>query len=68
MSRIRELKDKAIDILIELRMLLAKQEGVVDSITGEAAWKELSDHATIQAIDQPITSGDAQEMIWGLNL
>ena len=63
-NHIRMLKDKAIDILIDLRMALAKQEGVED-------WKNDSTEGwPIGRVDcdfDPIMSGDIQEMIWGLD-
>ena len=57
---VRVLKDNVIDALIELRMALAKQEGIKD-------WENDSEGGGTN-MDSPITSGDAQEMIWGLDL
>jgi|TARA_R110002051_G_scaffold270960_2_gene331391 hypothetical protein len=60
MDIIRELKDKAIGILIELRQQLAKAEGIEE-------WEQDSQDTVIQTILWEITSGDIQEIIWGLD-
>lgn len=65
----RELKDKAIDVLIELRMVLAKEEGIEDwendsSCAGDVLWLG---ERLIGTIESPVTSGDVQEIIWGLD-
>jgi len=59
-NHIRMLKDRAIDTLISLRMALAKQEGIED-------WQNDSGDGEVTPIKEPVTSGDAQEMIWGLD-
>ena len=60
-NHIRMLKDRAIDTLISLRMALAKQEGIED-------WQNDSEsiHTDCRS-EEPVTSGDVQEMIWGLD-
>ena len=61
LDKIKWLKDRAIDILIDLRMALAKQEGIED-------WQNDSSNGDgVGIIESPVTSGDAQEMIWGLD-
>ena len=57
---IRTLKDMVIDKLISLRFVLAMQEGIED-------WENESGDAQIAPIEGPVTSGDVQEMIWGLD-
>jgi hypothetical protein len=61
-ENIRELQEKAIGILIELRQQLAKAEGM-------EIWEQESQNASIFHDDLGlISSGDVQEMIWWLDL
>ena len=58
---IHTLKDSAIDVLISLRMALAKKEGIGD-------WEnDSSNGGGVGIIESPVTSGDVQEIIWGLD-
>ena len=63
-ENIREIQEKAIGILIELRQQLAKDEGM-------ELWEQESQNASIIFDNDDlgmVSSGDVQEMIWWLDL